>query len=302
MKASSALFLPLCLLLLGTVRVASLAQQVNIPDILPLQNADVLKMVQAKMPSDAIVATIMNSRCNFDIFPAVLAELKYRGVPGEVLTAMVEASDSKMPRPERPTSSTPLATKVVSAPATNRAPVVAINKAPGTQAVNKPETLASSPPRASSPAARKLITASQLVAIQEVAADKVRLFPEKFEGQVLKLKGWVGYLKRDKDVVLVKFLANTGNEFPAATSPGQLTVALPIPMAEDLEDFYEKTSANKTTNRPANVTGYCVKMMEKSSSGATPVYYLYTLRLALLDRHGKDVKVILDNEFVDREK
>jgi hypothetical protein len=302
MKAPYAALLPLCLLLSITVQVESFAQQVNIPDLLPLQNSDVLKMVQAKMPSDAIVARIMSSRCNFDIFPAVLAELKYRGVPGEVLTAMVEASGSNRPRPERPTSPTPTATRMVSAPATNRAPVSAINKAPDTQAAKTPEPLASKAPKSNPPAARKLITASQLVAIQEVAPDKVRLFPEKFEGRVLKLKGWVGYLKRDKDVVLVKFLANTGNEFPAATSPGQIAIALPIPMAEELEDFYEKTSVNKTTYRPANVTGYCVKMLEKNNSGATPVYYLYTLRLALLDRHGKDWRVILDKEFVDRNR
>jgi hypothetical protein len=286
MNAPYATLLPLCLLLSITVQVTSLAQQVNNSDTLPLQNGDVLRMVQARVPSDAIVAKIRTSRCHFDTFPGVLAELKYRGVPGEVLTAMIEASDPKRPKIERTSLTAPLAAKLVSAPSADKAPVPAVNK----------------PPATNTPAAGKLITASHLAAIQEIAPDRVRLFPEKFESQVLKLKGWVGYLKRERDVVLVKFLAKSGNEFPPTASPGQITIALPIAMAEELEDFYEKTSVDRTTYLSANVTGYCIKMLEKNSCGTAPVYYLYTLRLALLDHDGKDGKVILDKEFVDRDR
>ena len=56
-----------------------------------LRNADVLQMVKAKIAPDVIVAKIKSSPCNFDTFPTVLSELKYRGVPDEVLMAMVNA-------------------------------------------------------------------------------------------------------------------------------------------------------------------------------------------------------------------
>ena len=59
-------------------------------DIARLTNADILTMVQAKLPSALIIEKIKNSSCAFDTFPSVLAELKYRGVPDEVLMAMVE--------------------------------------------------------------------------------------------------------------------------------------------------------------------------------------------------------------------
>lgn len=55
-----------------------------------LTNSDVLTMVQAKLPSALIVEKIKSSSCAFDTFPSVLAELKYKGVPDEVLMAMVE--------------------------------------------------------------------------------------------------------------------------------------------------------------------------------------------------------------------
>jgi len=56
-----------------------------------LTNADILTMVRAKLPSNVIVEKINTTTCNFDTFPSVLAELKYKGVPDEVLMAMVQA-------------------------------------------------------------------------------------------------------------------------------------------------------------------------------------------------------------------
>ena len=56
-----------------------------------LTNADILTMVRAKLPPSLIVEKINTSSCNFDTFPSVLAELKYKGVPDEVLMAMVQA-------------------------------------------------------------------------------------------------------------------------------------------------------------------------------------------------------------------
>ena len=60
-------------------------------DSAPLTNADILTMVRASLPPALIIEKIKNSSCAFDTFPSVLAELKYKGVPNEVLMAMVES-------------------------------------------------------------------------------------------------------------------------------------------------------------------------------------------------------------------
>lgn len=56
-----------------------------------LTNADVLTMVRAKLPTALILEKINTSNCTFDTFPSVLAELRYKGVPDDVLMAMVQA-------------------------------------------------------------------------------------------------------------------------------------------------------------------------------------------------------------------
>jgi hypothetical protein len=65
----------------------------------PLTNADIMTMVRAKLPAALIVQKINTSPCAFDTFPSVLAELKYRGVPDDVLMAMVEAPHGRRPTP-----------------------------------------------------------------------------------------------------------------------------------------------------------------------------------------------------------
>ena len=60
-------------------------------DITPLTNSDIVTMVGAKLPPALIIEKINTSSCAFDTFPSVLAELKYRGVPDEILMAMVKA-------------------------------------------------------------------------------------------------------------------------------------------------------------------------------------------------------------------
>ena len=60
-------------------------------DVTPLTNNDIVTMVRAKLPSAIIIEKIKNSSCAFDTFPSVLAELKYKGVPDDVLMAMVRA-------------------------------------------------------------------------------------------------------------------------------------------------------------------------------------------------------------------
>jgi hypothetical protein len=60
-------------------------------DVTPLNNKDVLTMVDNKVPAEAIVKAIQKSACTFDTFPPVLRELRRRGVPDAVLQAMVQA-------------------------------------------------------------------------------------------------------------------------------------------------------------------------------------------------------------------
>src|SRR5689334_1100780 len=60
-------------------------------DLAPLTNADVVTMVRAKLPAALIIEKINTSSCTFDTFPSVLAELKYKGVPDDILMAMVQA-------------------------------------------------------------------------------------------------------------------------------------------------------------------------------------------------------------------
>lgn len=60
-------------------------------DVTPLNNKDILLMVEKKLTPEVIVQTIKTSPCTFDTFPSVMKELKRRGVPEEVLEAMIDA-------------------------------------------------------------------------------------------------------------------------------------------------------------------------------------------------------------------
>jgi hypothetical protein len=70
-----------------------------------LRNRDILQMVRGGMKADLIIANILTSSCNFDIFPPVLDDLKRRGVPETVLQVMsvVPNGPPNMPDAERPT-------------------------------------------------------------------------------------------------------------------------------------------------------------------------------------------------------
>ena len=70
---------------------ASATAAANPLDVTSLSNKDVLTMVQQKMATEAIIAAIKSSPCTFDTFPSVMKELKRRGVPEEVLEAMIDA-------------------------------------------------------------------------------------------------------------------------------------------------------------------------------------------------------------------
>jgi|GEM_PF-4649282 len=87
------------LLAFGLVVIAfcSASAQEN---VIELQNADVLNMIAARVPAEVIISRIETSRCHFDIFPPVISELRYRGVPEEILVAMVAAPVGRPTRAE----------------------------------------------------------------------------------------------------------------------------------------------------------------------------------------------------------
>jgi hypothetical protein len=60
-------------------------------EVTPLNNRDVLLMVEKRVDTETIVKTIKASPCTFDTFPPLLKEMKRRGVPEPVLHAMVDA-------------------------------------------------------------------------------------------------------------------------------------------------------------------------------------------------------------------
>ena len=72
-----------------------------------LTNRDVVVMVHKGMRSDLIIATILSSSCNFDVFPPVLDDLKRRGVPENVLQVMsvVPNGPPNLPEAGQPNSS-----------------------------------------------------------------------------------------------------------------------------------------------------------------------------------------------------
>jgi hypothetical protein len=75
-------------------------------------NRDVLAMVHRGMRSDLILATILTSSCNFDIFPPVLDDLKRRGVPENVLQVMsvVPNGPPNLPETGDPNLTSPIKT------------------------------------------------------------------------------------------------------------------------------------------------------------------------------------------------
>ena len=78
------------LLLLPGSAVETFAQapKTQPPPARILRNRDILQMVRTGMNSHIIIANILTSSCNFDIFPPVLDDLKRRGVPENVLHVM----------------------------------------------------------------------------------------------------------------------------------------------------------------------------------------------------------------------
>ena len=81
----------LSLLLALTLSLSCVSFAFAQENFITIKNADIMTMVRAKLPTALIIEKINTSNCAFDTFPSVLAEMKYKGVPDEVLMAMVEA-------------------------------------------------------------------------------------------------------------------------------------------------------------------------------------------------------------------
>jgi len=79
------------IVLVGSASSASAQVSSDSSELTPLNNKDVLVMVEHQLQPEAIVQTIKVSACTFDTFPPILKEMKRRGVPDTVLQAMVEA-------------------------------------------------------------------------------------------------------------------------------------------------------------------------------------------------------------------
>jgi hypothetical protein len=81
-----------------------------------LTNRDVLSMVHKGMRSDLIIATVLTSSCNFDVFPPVLDDLKRRGVPENVLQVMSVVPNGPPNLPETGDPNALVAVKTVKLP------------------------------------------------------------------------------------------------------------------------------------------------------------------------------------------
>jgi len=73
-------------------------------------------MIHKGMRSDLIIATILTSSCNFDVFPPVLDDLKRRGVPENVLQVMSVVPNGPPNLPEAADGNANAAVKTVKLP------------------------------------------------------------------------------------------------------------------------------------------------------------------------------------------
>ena len=92
MNKSHLLLFGFLFIILVSSAYAAEPQTREVSPFFPMRNKDVLLLMERKLiPPKDIIAIMKSSWCNFDTFPPVLQELKRRGVPLEVLQAMVEA-------------------------------------------------------------------------------------------------------------------------------------------------------------------------------------------------------------------
>ncbi|HKR00024.1 MAG TPA: hypothetical protein VJT09_05090 [Pyrinomonadaceae bacterium] len=99
-KLISALLLPLLLvsstplLNVASAQEAAKSIQPSQASVTPLNNQDVLRMVEADFTTETIISTIKSSPSSFTTTPAALQQLKEERVPDAVILAMVMAPKS----------------------------------------------------------------------------------------------------------------------------------------------------------------------------------------------------------------
>ena len=115
MRRKHWLVIAVFLLLTNSVEAFAQAPKAQTHQIRMLRNRDVLTMVRSGMKADLIVANILTSPCNFDVFPPVLEDLRRRGVPENVLQVMavVPNGPPNMPDAERLTKESVIKTVTV---------------------------------------------------------------------------------------------------------------------------------------------------------------------------------------------
>lgn len=86
-KRTTAAWISCAIFLASTTLCAPVAAQES------LTNESVLKLLEAGLPAEAVVAKIKASRGSFDVSTEKLIELKNKGVPGTVLAAMLEPAN-----------------------------------------------------------------------------------------------------------------------------------------------------------------------------------------------------------------
>ena len=87
MRKADCVLIPL-LLVLASIKVFGQAPTSPDETLRLLRNGDVIRMVEDGVKPGVIIANILTSHCNFDIFPPVLRDLRRRGVPDTVILAM----------------------------------------------------------------------------------------------------------------------------------------------------------------------------------------------------------------------
>jgi TPR repeat protein len=97
-------FIVFLCLLCGTP--PGLAQNAGSPQPAVLTNADIVRMVAARLSTETIRAKIANSQCQFDTSTSALVKLKAAKVPDAIVVAMLSAKPSA-PAPENPAAQAP---------------------------------------------------------------------------------------------------------------------------------------------------------------------------------------------------
>jgi len=124
-------------------------------NVIELRNADVFTMVTSKMPTKEIIDKIETSRCHFDTFPTVISELRYRGIPDEILVAMMAAPVGRPTRSAEKKRTNPVQTSGVTLPAVDppkSTSTAATSKAPESTGKSLSEPVVT-PSKTASPAA-----------------------------------------------------------------------------------------------------------------------------------------------------